>query len=69
MDVWAVGLSTDGPNYNGLVLRSKGDGNWTPDPELTSADRADHPFAAIWGSHFGDVYIVGHGGLILHKRE
>lgn len=69
MDVWAVGLSKDGPRYNGLVLRSKGDGNWTPDSDVTAADLADHPLAAVWGSRFGDVYAVGHGGLILHKRE
>ncbi len=68
-DVWAVGLTKAGGRYNALVLRSKGDGNWTPDADVTAADLAEHPLAAVWGSRFGDVYAVGHGGLILHKRE
>lgn len=69
MDVWAVGLAKDGPRYNALILRSKGDGNWTLDADIRAADLGDHPLAAVWGSRFGDVYAVGHGGLILHKRE
>lgn len=69
MDVWAVGLAKDGPRYNALILRSQGDGSWTPDSDITAAELAEHPLAAVWGSRFGDVYAVGHGGLILHKRE
>lgn len=68
-DVWAVGLKSTGSSYSCLILRSKGDGRWAPDPDLTAADASQHPCAAIWGSRFGDVYVTGHGGLILHKRE
>lgn len=68
-DVWAVGQITDGPNYNGVVLRSAGDGQWAPDPDLPAAMLKDYPLYGIWGSRFGDVYIVGQAGIILHRRE
>lgn len=68
-DVWAVGFVKDGPNYNGLVLRSKGDGQWAPDPDLPAAKLVGLPLSGIWGSRYGDVYIVGQSGVILHKRE
>lgn len=69
MDVWAVGIAVRGSDYNALILRSHGDGNWAGDPDIKAADLANHPLSAVWGSRFGDVYAVGHGGLILHKRE
>lgn len=67
-DVWAVGYVKDGPNYNGLVLRSRGDGNWVPDPDLPTAMLVGLPLYGVWGSRHGDVYIVGQAGVILHKR-
>lgn len=68
-DVWAVGYIKEGPNYNGIVLRSKGDGSWAPDPDLPAAKLVGLPLYGVWGSRYGDVYIVGQSGVILHKRE
>jgi hypothetical protein len=69
MDVWAIGYVTDGTSYNGVVLRSQGDGRWAADPDLAAAKLQQFPLYGIWGSRFGDVYIVGQAGIILHKRE
>lgn len=69
MDVWAVGYVKDGPSYNGIVLRSKGDGQWATDPDLPASKLEGLPLYGVWGSLFGDVYIVGQSGVILHKRE
>lgn len=68
-DVWAVGFVKDGSNYNGIVLRSKGDGKWAPDPDLPASKLVGLPLYGVWGSRYGDVYIVGQSGVILHKRE
>ena len=54
------------------------DRDWSPryagpicltDADILAADLAEHRLAAVCGSRFGDVYTVGHGGLVLHKRE
>lgn len=68
-DVWAVGYVQDGSNYNGVVLRSKGDGSWAPDPDLPASMLVGLPLYGVWGSRYGDVYVVGQSGVILHKRE
>lgn len=68
-DVWAVGYVKEGSNYNGIVLRSRGDGRWAPDPDLPAAKLVGLPLYGVWGSRFGDVYVVGQSGVVLHKRE
>ncbi len=68
-DIWAVGYVKDGSNYNGIVLRSMGDGKWSADPDLPATKLVGLPLYGVWGSRFGDVYVVGQSGVILHKRE
>ena len=60
-DVWAVGGSNRRGGPKAVVLRSGGDGRWTPvdDPAFP----ADFNFYKVWGGGADDVHIVGEGGV------
>jgi hypothetical protein len=62
LDVWGSGASDIyAVGYNGRILHSTGNGDWTP---LVSGTA--HHLRGVWGRGPDDVFAVGEAGVVLH---
>jgi hypothetical protein len=73
-DVYAVGFVSVNHDGSPSILHSAGAGTWSMQPDCPPAasevyrtDAVD--LIGVWGSPEGDVYAVGSGGTILHRRR